>query len=241
MKISVVIPAYNEEAGIAHTIRALLAQDYPDFEIIVVNNASTDRTAEVVRQFVSDSQPPVILVDEGRKGLLWARERGRQKARGEIIANIDADCLPEKDWLARGVSPFKYSHIVAVTGPYDYHDGSRLFRYFSLMTQKYAYKVMSEILQLKPIRNGAILIGGNNLIRADVLAKTGGYNTALVFYGEDTDTAKRVAVHGKAHFDPKLTMKTSARRFKAEGTFRIFAVYMYHFFKTILSKNSKKK
>ncbi|MFA6307205.1 MAG: glycosyltransferase family A protein, partial [Patescibacteria group bacterium] len=100
MRASVVIPAHNEEKNISATIRALLAQSHPDFEIIVVNNASTDRTAEIAEGF------PVKVVHESRKGLLWARERGRLEATGDIVVNIDADCLPDEDWLSRGTAHF---------------------------------------------------------------------------------------------------------------------------------------
>src|SRR5581483_9075806 len=113
--VSVVVPAHNEEKNVAQTIEALLAQNYPNFEIIVVNNASTDKTSEIVSKF------PVKLVHEPRKGLLWARERGRVEASGEIIANIDADCLPDENWIHTAVAHFDSHEVSAVTGPYDYH------------------------------------------------------------------------------------------------------------------------
>ena len=226
MKASVVIPAHNEEKNIADTIRAVLAQDYHNYEVIVVNNASIDATETIARSF------PVTVVNEKRKGLLWAREAGRVAASGDIIINIDADCLPEKDWLSRGMKHFKKDRIVAVTGPYDYHDGGIFFRNASLLTQKYIYKLMSLMLQAPLIKKGAVLIGGNNFIRADVLNKAGGYTTSILFYGEDTDTAKKVARHGKVLFSPSLHMKTSARRFKSEGTIHLMLKYWYHFFNT---------
>ena len=234
MKVSVVIPAYNEASNIAETIRAVLAQEYADFEVIVVNNASTDNTAEIVSQF------PVTLVHETRKGLLWARECGRIHAKGDIIANIDADCIPEKNWISKAVTYFNTEKIVAVTGPYDYYDGHPFFRTTSLLLQKYAYTLLSECIQLPFIRSGAVLIGGNNFIRASVLQQAGGYNTDLTFYGEDTDTAKRIAPYGKVLFRPHLTIKTSARRFKTEGTLNLTMKYFFYFFKTIATGGKKK-
>ena len=236
MKASIIIPAYNEEKCLGDTVQAALAQDYPDFEIIVVNNASKDNTEAVARGFESKHPNKIKVVNENRKGLLWARECGRMNARGDIIVNIDADCLPEKDWLSKGLSYFKKENVVAVSGPYDYYDGDRIFRYGSLFTQKIIYKIASVFLQLPFIKKGAVLIGGNTFIRAEVLKKAGGYDTSIVFYGEDTDTAKMVSRYGKVLFKPSLTMKTSARRFKNEGTLNIFGKYLYHFFKTIFSK-----
>lgn len=229
MKISIVIPAHNEAPTIANTIRAVLAQDYHDFEVIIIDNASDDDTSSVAQEF------PVKVVREERKGLLWARERGRNESTGDIIANIDADCIPETDWLSRAIKHFENDHTMAVTGPYDYYDGAPLFRRSSLITQKHLYQIVNALLQSSVLNSGAILIGGNNLIRANILSKMGGYNTALTFYGEDTDTAKRVARHGRVVFDKNLIMKTSARRFKSHGTIRLILTYWWHFFKHIFS------
>ncbi|MCX6715708.1 MAG: glycosyltransferase family 2 protein [Candidatus Taylorbacteria bacterium] len=229
MKVSIVIPAYNEEGNIAKTIEAVLAQDYPNYEVIVVNNASTDKTAEIASRYST-----IKVVDEPIKGILSARERGRITATGDLIANIDADCLPDPDWITRGVAHFIHDGIVGATGPYDYYDGHPIFRRGSLATQKHVYHFMSKLLQSRLIKRGAILIGGNNLIRAKTLAKAGGYTTAIKFYGEDTDTARKIARHGRIVFNPKFSIKTSARRFKEEGTIHLMLKYWYHFFKHIL-------
>ncbi len=235
MKVSVVIPAHNEEKRIAGAIEALLKQNYHWYEIIVVDNASIDRTTQIASQF------PVTVVYEGRKGLLWARERGRKEADGDIIANMDADCRPEPDWISRGLSHFRSKDIVAVTGPYDYHDSGTFFRWSSLAAQRFIYRPVSAILQSKMVNSGAVLIGGNNFIRAEVLEKMGGYNTDLLFYGEDTDTAKRVSKHGKIVFSPKMAIKTSANRFKSEGFINITAKYWFHFLKHIVKGKAVKK
>jgi len=224
-KVSVVIPAHNEERVIAATLQAVLAQDYPDFEVIVVDNASTDGTADIARAY------PVKVVSEPQKGLLAARERGRQEATGDIVVQMDADCLPEKHWLSRGVRHFKDERVSAVAGPYDYFDGKPFFRFFSLASQKYIYRGMNSFVQM--LGSGAVLIGGNSFIRASALSKAGGYDVSIAFYGEDTDTAKRVSKQGRVIFDSKLIQKTSARRFKAEGTFKITLLYLFHFFRVL--------
>ena len=223
MKVSIVIPAHNEEDSIANTLKAVCAQKYPDFEVIVVDNASSDKTSEIAKTF------PVKVVREDRKGLLFAREAGRLAATGEIIANVDADCRPKETWLSKNVVYFSDPKIVAVSGPYNYYDGSRFFRFTSLFLQKTLYVFMNNVLN--NTHRGGVLIGGNNLIRASVLKKAGGYDTSLAFYGEDTNTAKRVSKFGKIIFHRNCVMKTSARRFKKEGFLNISLKYFYHFFK----------
>ncbi len=88
---------------------------------------------------------------------------------------------------------------------------------------------------------GGMIVGGNVLIRASALESAGGYNTSILFYGEDTDTAKRISKHGKVIFDPKFTVKSSARRFKEEGDLKIMLTYFFHFFKVTFSGLVKKK
>lgn len=231
MKVSIVIPAHNEEQFIAATLQKVCALDYPDFEVIVVDNASSDRTAEIAGAF------PVKVVREEKKGLLHARERGRVEAKGEIIANIDADCLPDADWLSNGVRHFRDEKVAAVSGPYYYFDGKPLFRAIAFFAQKYPYALTSDMMQ--SMGRTGILIGGNNLIRATAIAEAGGYDTRIAFYGEDTDTARRVSKQGRVVFSKDFVMDTSARRFQDEGTFKIVGLYLYHFIRAAFKKNEK--
>lgn len=234
MKVSVIIPAHNEEKFIGDTLKAVLNQDYKDFEVIVVDNASTDKTPEVVSTF-----PGVTLVYESRKGLLWAREAGRKQASGDIIVNTDADCLPHPEWLSDGVKHFTLDHIVAVTGPCDFHDAGPLFRNGTLVFQKTVYPFFSKTFQA--LRFGAILIGGNNFVRSSALKAIGGYNTSIVFYGEDTDTAKRLSKHGKLLFKKDVVIKTSSRRFVKEGTWETLFTYILNFFWVTFLKTPHRK
>jgi glycosyltransferase involved in cell wall biosynthesis len=127
MKVSVVIPAYNEENWVGKTLEAVLKVDYPDFEVIVVDNASIDKTSEVVETYVK-KDPRVKLVHQPKKGLLNAREAGRLEATGDIIAQLDADCLPAPDWISKAVKYFDDENIVGVSGPYRLYDATPAMR-----------------------------------------------------------------------------------------------------------------
>ena len=232
MKISVIIPAYNEEKSLSKTLGAILAQDYPDFEVILVDNASTDGTLEVARSF-----PAVKALVEKNKGTMWACERGRKEATGEIVVRMDADCLPPKDWLVRGGAHFRNQKVSAVTGPYDYFDAKPFFRHFSLYFQKYIYRLTNWITQLLGI--GAVMIGGNSFMRGSALEAVGGFNTSFIFYGDDTNTAKNMAMKGWVVLDPNLIMPTSARRFEKEGFLKIHMKYLSGFLKVLFSSTKK--
>src|SRR5689334_9654380 len=92
--VSVIMPAYNAEKYIAESIRSVLAQTYADWELIVVDDGSSDNTGGVVREFVArDSRIKYVFQENGRLGK--ARNTGIANARGELIAFLDSDDL----WL----------------------------------------------------------------------------------------------------------------------------------------------
>jgi glycosyltransferase involved in cell wall biosynthesis len=100
----VVIPAYQEQARITGALTALARQRDRDFTLLVVDNGSTDRTAELVRAFARDAPFPVELIVEPEKGVGSAVDTGFRHAieRGaKLLARTDADCLPRPDWTAQ--------------------------------------------------------------------------------------------------------------------------------------------
>ncbi len=213
MKVSILIPAYNEEKYIAKTLTAVLAQDYSDFEIIVINNNSSDKTKEIVKQFNS---PKLKLIEEKKAGVQFAREAGRLESRGEFIGNLDADCIPPPNWITNCLKYLKNPKVVAVSGPYEYYDAKTSFRVSTLLTQKIGYNFFYKLLYLI-FRRGVGMTGGNAMIRASALEKIGGYNTSITFYGDDTDTSKRLGKIGRVLFKNRITIKSSSRRFKTIG------------------------
>ncbi len=238
-KVSVLIPAYNEEKYILTTLNALLNQCYPNMEIIVADNASTDRTSFLVNKFIQDSRVaiPIILVHQQKQGTNYARECARQWATGDIIAQLDADCIPPPGWITKGVSVLcNNKKIVAVTGPYDYFDASFFVRASTLITQKIIYPLVNTLVQLTG--NAAILIGGNTFILANILEKAGGYNTAFTFYGDDAELGKRLSRYGYVSYMPKLTLPSSSRRYKADGFWNTNKKYQSSFWKLVMDQDS---
>jgi len=117
--VSVVVPVYNNPRGIATALGALICQTYPAerFEVIVVDNGSTDETREVVKH-LQDKNPGRIrlLVEDQAQGSYAARNKGIQHAQSEILAFTDADCIPARDWLEKGVTALTMERASVVAG-----------------------------------------------------------------------------------------------------------------------------
>jgi cellulose synthase/poly-beta-1,6-N-acetylglucosamine synthase-like glycosyltransferase len=223
MKVSIIIPAHNESNFISATLEAVFRLDYPDFEVIVVDNNCTDDTATKVTAF-----PTVKLLHESRRGTQFARECGRQAATGELIANLDADCLPPPDWLKRAGRYFSNPKVVAVTGPYQYYDRGRWFEFWTTLSQKIVYNWLSKV-NYHLFRRGLVMVGGNVVMRATALEKIGGYDTSFIFYGDDTELAKQLATVGKVLYKNDVIVRSSARRFKELGAWRLAWRYIINY------------
>ena len=109
-KIAVIIPAYNEGKYLASCLSSLKGQDYRgNYEIIVVDNGSTDGTAEIARSFGAR------LISCPQKGVVLARQKGASQTEADIIVQTDADSVLPKNWLSSIASNFKNNrNIVAL-------------------------------------------------------------------------------------------------------------------------------
>jgi len=137
--ISILAPAFNEEATIEGSLRALLALQYPRLEVIVISDGSKDRTVEVLIErfdlvpvktiyeqriktkpvrnlYRSSTHPALVVVDKENGGKADALNVGLSFAGGELVCAMDADTLIEGDGLQRMVRPFLYSTDVVATG-----------------------------------------------------------------------------------------------------------------------------
>jgi len=239
MRLSFVVPAYNEEAYLPACLESILSQTSSlpagSVEIIVVNNASTDRTREVALSF-----PGVTVVDEPRKGLTFARQAGFAASTGELIANVDSDSRLTPGWVEQVLSTFAVPAapgkrpLVALSGPvlyYDLNARQRLFVHVFYMIGWMTYAMNRYVLRV-----GSMVQGGNFVTTRAGLEAIGGFNTAISFYGEDTDIARRLNQVGEVRFTFSLRMFSSARRLKNEGMLTMAARYSINYLWTTFFK-----
>ncbi len=231
MKVSFVIPAYNEAATIQKCLDAIfreVARTPCETEIIVVDNASTDATGALAA-----GNPDVIVVSEPRKGITFARQAGLARCSGDLVANVDADTLLPAGWLERVRHEFaRDPGLVCLSGPVVYYDAPRSVRFWTRLF--YISGLAASLGARLFLRAGAMVQGGNFICRRSALEQIGGFNTAIDFYGEDTDIAQRLHRVGRVKFTFRLPIHASGRRLTAEGLITTGARYALNYFWVIL-------
>lgn len=238
MKLSFVIPAYNEEAHIGACLDSILREikNKPyEVEIVVANNASTDKTKEVAMSY-----PGVIVVDEPHKGMVWARHAAYAASSGDLLANIDADTRLTKGWVDKVMAEFtKKPKLVALSGPYIFYDMPWHVNFLQKIFYRLGY--ILYIINRFILRLGSMLQGGNFVVRREAIEKIGGYDTTIDFYGEDTDLARRLHYVGPVKFTFNLPMETTGRRLKHEGVIRMGIRYSLNYLWMIFFKKPYSK
>ena len=111
--ISVIVPAYNVEKYIKTCLDSLINQTYSNFEIIVINDGSTDQTEEILRSY--QSNPKFRIYSQKNGGLSAARNRGIKLANGELVCFIDSDDSVKSDYLEKLAAPFFEDSDVDIT------------------------------------------------------------------------------------------------------------------------------
>jgi cellulose synthase/poly-beta-1,6-N-acetylglucosamine synthase-like glycosyltransferase len=236
-RVSIVIPAWNEESVIRQCLIAAVYQSVPAHEIIVVDNLSTDRTAAIVRQMQLEyPESPVILLSQDQdQGLIPTRNFGLNHATGEILGRIDADSEVEPDCVEQVQQAFLDPSVQAATGPVVYYDMP--MRRFGL---KAADKMRQLMLKLAK-HQYHFLFGSNMALRASAW-KTIRDETCRDEKDEmheDIDLSLHLADHElKVQYWPQMVSGMSARRL--EDSPRDYRYYVTRFDRTYKAHNVKK-
>lgn len=196
MYISIIIPTHNRRDILRRCLAAATSQDYPNFEVIVVDDGSTDGTGEMVRR----EFPAVRYIrQEPNRGPAAARNRGIEAASGEIIAFTDDDCLLPPDFLSRLANGYRrYPEVAGVGGYLEAPDAllqtNPFARYEAYVTHQVYHAGPEEYLG-----GFECPAGGTNSMsyRKAVLLEVGGFDESFPYAaGEDADLKWRVVQRG---------------------------------------------
>jgi cellulose synthase/poly-beta-1,6-N-acetylglucosamine synthase-like glycosyltransferase/spore germination protein YaaH/peptidoglycan/xylan/chitin deacetylase (PgdA/CDA1 family) len=168
-QVTVLIPAFNEEAAIVQTVKAALACDYPKLEILVMDDGSTDHTPDLVRaNFGND--PRVRMISQPNRGKPTALNHGLEEATGEVIISIDGDTIVDPEAIPRLVRHFANPKVGAVAGNVKVLNRNRwLTRWQALeyITSQNLEKRAFDLLNCIPVVPGAVGAWRTSLLRAN--------------------------------------------------------------------------
>lgn len=204
MKISVVMPVYNVEKYINSAIKSVLNQSFTDFELIIIDDGSTDNTVKLIKEY-KDKR---IKIWQNKKnlGLVPSLNKGIKKAKGEFIVRCDGDDINEKRRFQIQVEFLDKNPDYCLAG-----SGARLI---DEAGKKLGYEIYTEkdsgIKRNLLIRNS--LIHGSVIMRTKDVRKIGGYRMKFNKGAEDYDLWMRLSRFGKFYNIPKQLLRRRVYR-----------------------------
>jgi glycosyltransferase involved in cell wall biosynthesis len=192
MLVSVVVPVFNDAAGIRRALQSRAGQAYPPkaYEIIVADNGSTDETRRVVRQFQEEDGDLVRLaVEDQIQSSYAARNKGIQTAKGEIVAFTDADCVPAAEWLREGIDAI-------VQGDAGFAAGQVKMTFQGEQPNLWEYYDARKLKQLSYVTDAGFGATANLFVRRSLFDKYGLFRDDLQS-GGDYEFGRRLTTSGE--------------------------------------------
>ena len=207
MKISVVIPAHNEEKHIGKCLESIANQIEKPSEVIVVDNNCTDKTAEIAKKFGAR------IIKEKKQGMIFARNAGFNAAKYDIIARTDSDTILPADWTSRIKKAFEDPSLGALSGPTCSYNWPKSTQQMSRLPSLMLFDVLGLLF-----KNGC-LYGPNMSLRKTVWEKVK-QDVCLddKKVHEDIDLSIHLNKLTKIKFDNKLIVKIMRVRWKQIAT-----------------------
>jgi GT2 family glycosyltransferase len=183
-RVSVVVCTYNGGRTLDQCLRSLLALDYPDYEVIVVDDGSTDETRAILAGF-----PGIRAIHQANRGLSFARNVGLHNATGNIVAYTDSDCFADRDWLTLLVHQLERTGAAAVGGPNLTPEDGRLAACVAAAPGQPVHVLESDQV-------AEHIPGCNMAFRKESLAAVGGFDYQYRKAGDDVDMCWRLQQAG---------------------------------------------
>jgi len=205
-KVSIIVPVLNRQEIIGKCIESLLKLDYPSFEVVVVDNGSTDNTREVVLNY------PVKLVVKEGGGPYVARNEGIREANGEIVAFTDSDCIVSQNWLRNLIKNYTDNKIGGVCGEIFSYSPHSIAEKFADLIGVQRVEKLNLTNQRGPLKRdpnrflSADSVAANASYRKTVLKEVNGFDEEIIS-GGDVEIGWRVLDAGyDLIFDPEAVV-----------------------------------
>lgn len=225
---SLIVPTLNEENYIEKTLISLKNQEFDEeYEIIVSDGLSTDKTLEIARKYVDK------IVFEPKRTIGAGRNKGASVAEGKVLIFCSADTYYPRNWLKHITYPILKKKFGIAYGPLFPLDGNIVETLFS-STFLLPYTYLSSLLKI-------YYVGGENLaVERKLFRVLGGFNENMTT-SEDTDLVRRASKISRVKFEPKAKVYVSMRRVRKWGYVKYLKFHTsnylnYHFFKRVYAK-----
>ncbi len=222
MKFSFIIPTKNEGKYLDGCLRSIRAQSIKDYEIIVVDTNSRDRTKAIARGHGAK------VINEPIKGPAAARNAGAKVARGRILVFCDADVWVDRYFLEKIDSKFKNDIGGCIFRIRTYDAGTKAY--------EIAYAYANMVAKVCNSIGSPVTIGSCFAFRRDIFFKVNGFNEKMLT-NEDHDLANRVNKIKRFMFFGDIVVETSARRLNSLGILKILKIYTKSSFLYVLNKS----
>jgi biofilm PGA synthesis N-glycosyltransferase PgaC len=206
--VSIIVPSYNEETVIERSIRSLLSQQYRNFEIIVVDDGSTDGTSRVARRLEGNyGKTNVRVIRQPNRGKAAALNMGISVASGELVLNVDADSNLHPLTIRKMVRHFRDPHVASVAG------NVKVRNRINLWTRLQALEYIEGLNMVRQaqgfFRSVNIVPGPIGMFRKSVLLEVGGYESDT--FAEDADLTLKIVTAGyHIRYEPGAISYTEA-------------------------------
>ena len=189
--VSILVPAYNSEAYLAETLQSALAQTFDDFELVIVDDGSTDGTVAVAQRF-AHQDPRIRIIQQRNQGVSAARNRALAEARGQFFALLDSDDLWTPEYLAEQMRVFaSVRPDVAIVSANALNLGGQLDGTLWRRVAPGLYPI--DLLTLIRVEDSVCIL---SVFRRSVFDCIGGFDTSLKQGSEDYDFWLRAAARG---------------------------------------------
>jgi cellulose synthase/poly-beta-1,6-N-acetylglucosamine synthase-like glycosyltransferase/peptidoglycan/xylan/chitin deacetylase (PgdA/CDA1 family) len=204
--VTVLVPAYNEEKVIAHTIQSLLESEYANIEVLVVDDGSKDRTAAIVAALAAEI-PRVRLVRQANAGKATAANHGLREARGEIIVAVDADTIISPESIPKLVRHFYDPKITAVCGNVEVGNVKGFLTTFQAI--EYVTSQNFDRRAFSALNCISVVPGALGAWRREAVLAAGGYSPDTLT--EDADLTLTILRRGgRVVYEPEASGRTEA-------------------------------
>ena len=226
--VSVIVPVLNREKFIGKCIESLLELDYPSYEIIVIDNKSTDRTMEIISKY------PIKVFENEQRGSYVTRNKGVDNAKGDIIAFTDSDCVVDKNWLKNLVRNYTDDKIGGVCGEILSYPPKSIIEKFSDIIGINRVDLINQIVpkrkvELKRDSNiflSAVFVTANCSFRREVFFELEKFDTEYISGGDVGFGWKVLKAGYKLIYDPEAVVWHKHRE-TTKALIKIFYKYGY--------------